>query len=455
MTIRRIPGIVVVAFGLAGCASQSAINRQYKEMRPSIAAGRWDDAAEQLRAAQNDVYKEQDRVMYWLNLGTILHYAGDTAGSMENFIKAEETMQELWTKSVSGEIARFVLNETTQAYPGEDHERVLIYFYTAMNRLAQGRLTDALVEARRADEQLKRMRVAYEQKKGLGTVYVQDAFMLWMVGLFYEIEGSYNDAYLAYRQSQRVYAEEYRRKFGAVAPTFLAEDMFRSATLAGLEPEARALREGGEASGFSIDRLDQGWSELILVHGSGEAPYKEEEMVEAVVPGVNPYYVRIALPNFVSVPSKVYYARIQVTEYSAQTQLLEPVTRIAKAQHEAQEPAIKARAVARAAVKYAATQGAAAAVRGGKDSSTERQLAGALVSLIGNIAAAATEAADLRTWTTLPSEFGVARLWVPPGEHSYRVTFHGRGGTPVGKPVTKVVTLVPGERRIVSLRTIY
>lgn len=449
--MRNAAGTLAVSLLAAGCASQSGIVRQYQEMRPALLERKWDSAVAQLEGAKTRVYRAQDRVMYWLNLGTLLHYAGEYERSMENFVLAEETMQEMWTKSISGEIGRFVLNETTQGYAGEDHERVLIYLFTAMNRVQQGRIADALVEARRADEQLKKMRVAYESEDGLGTVYQQDAFMLWLVGVFYEIEGSYNDAYLAYDRARVIYEEEYTR-FRTEPPPFLYEDLFRTAARSGLTEEANALLESGQATGTTLERLMEGWGEIILVHGSGEAPFKREKRLNVPIP--DGYVVSIALPEPVYVPHEIEFARLSASGAEVSTHSVEPVASIALAQYAAQAPEIQARAVARAAIKYAATKAASEAVKGGRNASDEQRFAGALVGLIGNIAAAATEGADLRAWTTLPADFGAARVWVPPGTHEVEISYHGANGARLGAVETRTLTLGPNERRLISVRSL-
>jgi len=445
--------VATVVLAASACASQNRIVEQYREMRPDLLKREWTVAAAKLEDARTRVYREQDRVMYWLNLGTLLHYAGDYERSMQNFIKAEETMREMWTKSISGEIARFVLNETSQGYPGEDHERVLIYLFTAMNRVKQGRIGDALVEARRADEQLKRMRIAYESDEGLGTVYRQDAFMLWLVGVFYEIEGSYNDAFLAYRRALQIYREHYARDFGTAPPSFIYEDLHRTGILAGLENEARTYLDSSHATGSTLDRFDEGWAEVVLVHGSGEAPFKREKRINAPLP--DGYVASIALPELVRVPHEIEFAKLRVEDVGteAETYAVEPVTRIALRQFQRQAPAIRARAIARAAVKYGVTKAASEAVKGGSDSSGERQLAGTILGLVGNIAAAATEAADLRAWTTLPADFGATRLWIPPGTHEIQISYHRQSGARVGLVESRTVTLVENERHLISVRS--
>jgi uncharacterized protein len=430
---------LVCLVGLATACSNMNIQQHYEEMRPAMVRNEWADAAKQIETAKNrGIYGEVDRVMYWLNYGTILHYAGEYQKSQDVFVQAESAMQDLWTKSISAEASKFILNETAQSYPGEDFEKILLYLYTSLNHVRQGKMQDALVEARRADEFLKKMQVEYEKEGGIGTLYKQDAFMLWLVGLFYEIEGSWNDAELAYKAANEAYANGYTGAFSVGAPSFLAEDIARTSALAGT---------GG--TGSSADKVKQGMAEIVLLHGSGESPRKIEFTINHQME--DGYVARIALPKFKKVPHQIKYAEVNVAGMQAKTEVIEPVSIIALRNFKKQQAGLTARAIARAVVKYAATKGTQKAVEG-KGNDANRNAAGALLGLAGNITAAATEAADLRSWTTLPSEIGAARLFVPPGSHTIDLKFFNKSGAQV-RTLSVPVEVKNGERKIVSVRT--
>lgn len=427
----------------AACRHHGDLHKQYAEMRPAMMAGDWGQAATALEAAQKQgVYKESDRVMYWLNMGTIAHYAGDTKRSMDVLVKAESAIQELWTKSIGAEASKFVVSDTLASYPGEDYEKVLLYYYTALNRVKDGKLQDALVEARRADEFLKKMLVEFEKEEG-GTLYRQDAFMVWLVGLFYEMEGTYQDAYIAYKAAYDTYEKEYSQKFGTPVPAFLKEDLARLAVLAKQPGDAAEWKSKG-APGTSLQSAADGMGEIVLIHGSGESPFKRELFIDGTMPDGK--IVRIALPELVDRPSSIYYAEMNVGGATAKTELAEPVKQIALVNFKHRLPGITARAIARAIVKYVATKGAEKAAGGGT--------ASLVVGLVGNIASAVSEAADLRGWTTLPGAFNVARLWVPAGQHELTVTYHAPTGGQVGRTDKISVTVEPGRHHIVSVRTV-
>jgi hypothetical protein len=425
------------------------IQAHYEEMRPSMTRGDWKAAVASLESAKKSgIYGEQDRVMYWLNYGTVLHYAGDYQKSQEVFVQAESAIQDLWTKSVSAEASKFLLNETVQPYPGEDYEKVLLYLFTALNNVRQGKVQDALVEARRADEFLKKMRIEHEKEGGIGTLYTQDAFMLWVVGLFYEIEGSWNDATLAYKAAYEAYEKSYQGTFGAGPPSFLTEDIVRTAILAGDGQTADEWKPRG-ASGATADQQKQGMAEIVVIHGSGEAPRKIEYKIDHAMP--DGYLARIALAKLKKVSNQIDHFEVDVAGAKAKSELMEPVSTIALKNFKKQQPGLTARAIARAVLKYAATKGTQKAVEGGGND-PNRKAAGALLGLAGNITAAATEAADLRSWTTLPSEIEVTRLWVAPGTHTIDLRFFSKSGGQV-RTMSVPVEVRNGERKIVSVRT--
>jgi len=452
-------GLFCAALMTMACGHQD-LNRHYRQMRPNMMRGNWKGAVAQMTAAKKTVYGEKDRIMYWLNMGTLQHYALQTDASMKNFVAAEKAMQDLWTKSVSAEASKFLVNETAQSYPGEDYEKVLVYLYTSLNHAIQGKYQDAQVEARAADRELQKMKVYYEKEgcpKGVspdkcGTVYTQDAFMLWLVGLYREIEGmkgdgeSLQDALSLYKDAYRVYNEQYAGRFGASAPGFLAEDIVRVATALGRAGEAQSFAGMG-ATGQSLKNLQNGMGEVILFHGSGESPVKRQLKFNARMP--DGYMMSMAVPQVRARRSRVAYAKVTAGNVSAMTELAEPITQIAVKNFAKKLPAIKGRAVARAIVKYAATKGAQAVAKkaGGG-------LLGSVVGLVGNVASAATEAADLRSWSTLPANVGIARLWLPAGQHTLLVTYHGGNNMQIGRTDTIQITVKPGERNIVSVRSL-
>ena len=55
-------------------------------------------------------------------------------------------------------------------------------------------------------------------------------------------------------------------------------------------------------------------------------------------------------------------------------------------------------------------------------------------------------AADIRSWATLPAQFQIARLTLPPGKHDLAVKLYGHYGTELYRGLLKDVAIRPGKR---------
>jgi hypothetical protein len=76
-----------------------------------------------------------------------------------------------------------------------------------------------------------------------------------------------------------------------------------------------------------------------------------------------------------------------------------------------------------------------------------------VLGFLVNAAGALTEAADTRSWETLPEKIYVADLTLPPGEHDLRVLFQdAQGGTLFRDDLGKV-TVESGKITLTRLRT--
>ncbi|MBK8127782.1 MAG: hypothetical protein IPK53_02225 [bacterium] len=69
-----------------------------------------------------------------------------------------------------------------------------------------------------------------------------------------------------------------------------------------------------------------------------------------------------------------------------------------------------------------------------------------------NLLGAATEAADTRSWETLPDQIFVADFQLPPGEHDLRVVFEDGSGTAVVRSDLPKVNIRAGELTVLRAR---
>jgi hypothetical protein len=109
---------------------------------------------------------------------------------------------------------------------------------------------------------------------------------------------------------------------------------------------------------------------------------------------------------------------------------------------------VRAKTIARGAVKYTLTHAIAAKV-----AENNGDTAGLFVKKLLTAAASGTELADKRSWQTLPDQILMARLTVPEGMHDLTVTFTDANGNSVATRTLTDVVVKKGHKTFVSLRT--
>ena len=405
-----LPAVALSVF-LFGCSNIEALQR---EVDANIARGNYRQAIEQIRGTEK-LYGEKNNVLYNLDLGMMYHYLGESDSSNSCFFRAEKKIEELYTKSISTQVLSFIINDNIIPYDGEDHEKVMLNVFTALNFAERGDAEGALVEARKVDLKLREYSKAYEGKNA----YREDAFIRYVTGALYESAGEINDAFIAYRNSYTTY-KEYEKNYATKAPSFLVDDIVRTASLMGFEEERQEFLKAG---GKRYDRKrskDEG--SILVVTYVGQAPRKDEIKPTVRIPdtaGVI-HTFQIALPKFVPryFGGRKYFVEaisehdsIVVTPESA-----EDITAIASKALDERIAMVYLKAGGRALLKFLAAEKAKADLK-----KNDNKLLNVLGSIAIDVAIGATEQADTRAWRTLPAQIHLARMNVKPGKYTLRV----------------------------------
>ena len=414
--MRKAPWILPAAlsFFLVSCASTSAF---YTGVENNIADGNYGAALDQVRA-NRPAYGDKSTVLYNLDVGLLFHYAGVPDSSNIYFFAAEKEIGELFTRSVTLAAASMLLNDNVLPYEGEDFEKVLVNVFLALNYAQKGEPDDALVEARKVDEKLREYARQYEGKNK----YQEDAFIRYVTGVLYESRGEVNDAFIAYRKAFETY-RVYTKEYGTPAPSFLLDDLVRTATLMSFDDEAASYRAmGGRA--YTSGGVPSG-SVIVLVY-SGRGPVKQEVRPKVSIPDEKAviHTFQVALPKFVArhQAGRRYSVDVRqgegVTPMLATTEVAEDVTAIAARTLEDRLSLIYLKSGGRALLKFLAAEKAKSELSKNSDDKVRNFLG----SLAVDLTVAVTEQADVRTWRTLPAEFQIARLNIAPGDYTVRVS---------------------------------
>lgn len=419
---------------------------QFRELYPTVngmaAAGQYEQAATLIEKHKDD-YGNRNLVLYQLDRGTMLHYAGKYEESNKAFAEAERRMDELFTESITGNVAAFAVNDNLLPYKGEDFESVIVDVYQALNYVQLGNVENALVYARKVDEKLNYINTKYDADKK--NVYKADAFARMLMGAFYEMSGSrddLNDAYISSRLATGIYDQDFSVNYGVPAPSVLGANLLTDAAFMGSEEVSQARQRFPAIPLLTeADKRKQG--QVYFVHFAGRAPVKVEK---AIIGAYGSYMVKLAFPEYRHVNYLVTGSQVLVDgQVAASLDPAEPVGPIAMKNLENRKTRIYAKAIARAGAKLLANIALQQQARkqGG-------DLAGLLAAVVGDTAAVATEQADLRCWQTLPDRILLGRVLLPPGKHRLQVRFTPGGGS---KDLGEV-EVSPGRTRFYIYQTV-
>jgi hypothetical protein len=345
---------------------------------------------------------QRDRLAYLLNHAMLLRMNADYAGSNRDFEQAKILIDQFDAISLREQTGALTINETLRSYTGEPHEQVLLHLYAALNYLQLGELDSARVEALQVNLRLQQFSEDDDKNEG----YNEDPFARYLTAMIYEELEEWSDAMIAYRDAYQAYLR-YATRLNLAVPEFLQKDLLRLSKKMGLRDEWDNYHKTfGDINTPSVSDL-KAQGELIFILHNGLAPMKKEHSSRVVDYGTG-RLVSIALPYYV--PSN-YHAQHAAAIIEGRRQALQTVTNIdtvAQITLESRLPALTARAIARAVIK---------------DNTARRveEDKGLMAGLIVNIAAAATEVADTRSWWTLPHNIQVLRLPLSPGTYDLTI----------------------------------
>ncbi|MFP4505124.1 MAG: COG3014 family protein [Cyclobacteriaceae bacterium] len=400
------------------------------------------DKAEKVLAGSKKAPEGKARLLYYLNRGVVSFLQGEYEESNDFFEQAyilgEDLRNNYWNTASS-----LLMNPNFTFYTGEDHELLLLHYFKALNFLKMGQNEQALVECRRLNIKLQGLSSKYKAgvlgKKGK---YTRDAFIHNLMGIIYEADRDYNNAFIAYRNAADIYREDYLPMFGIDVPEQLRQDLLRTAHIMGFEDEKHRYealfgityehqpQAGGELVFFWNNGLgpvkDQWGINFALLRSEGDIvnfsndefgfnfPFKLENEQEYERKNLDDVeFIRVAFPRYLERPVVFDEAVLKApTGALARLEKAEDVNGIAF--QVLQQRMLKefSSSLLRVAVKKAAEY----SVR------KENNDLGAVISLVN----AVTEQADTRNWQTIPHSIYYTRMPLPEGQQTVSLELNGR-----------------------------
>lgn len=407
-----ITGLVAIQ----SCATYYQANYSFNE---SFERGNLEEALDALNKSSSRDYRKTE-FLYLVNNGLLLSVLGKYEESNEYLEKAF-IYGEDYRVNYLNEAASYLTNPTIASYKGEDHEHLFVLYYKAMNFLKMDKREEALVECRRLNIRLQQLSDRYNSDRK----YKRDAFIHTLMGIIYEADNDYNNAFIAYRNAWEIYQEDYSELFQASAPPQLKEDILKTALLSGLTEELEYFKAEFDRQDYTYEPSPGG--DLVFFWHNGLSPVKAEWSINFIVNRngntvtfVNedlgfsfPFNIgdydekdksglanlevfRVAFPKYVERPVYFDDASISMDDSVFMLQPAEDINKIAT-QVLSQRMGLEfSKALLRAALKKVTEY----------EMRKENKALGSLFGIIN----ALTEKADTRNWQTLPHSIYYCRV---------------------------------------------
>ncbi len=419
--------LVVIAFGLifTSCASYQD---KTTEMQTSVFDGNFKAASTSID--KNDfLLKKRNKLLYLLEKGKIEHLNANYLVSNDLFEQAYILIDDKISNNVGQAIASNLTSPMAEVYKGEDFEKVLIHYYKALNFFQLGDREAAIVEAKRINIRLLKLNENYNENKNN---YAKDAFSQIVLGILFEANNEINDAFIAYRNAEEIYAQNNGVYFEVPIPEQLKIDLQRTAkTLGFTEDYNQMVKKYGKKDLSKKISND----EAIIFWENGLGPAKDQikltasgaggmfvgtyddDMSEIIIPipananlGIN----AIAIPKYKQRKSYYSKASLIVNNIEQKFETCQSLYPIAK-------QCLKDRML-REVIKIAIRYGTKKAVSKGLGFLANQFLpsyASNLTSLAVDAVNTATEKADTRNWQTLPATISYIRIPIKEGKNSF------------------------------------
>jgi uncharacterized protein len=437
-----------------GCAFK--MTKYYVTLNNLIVNNNYSQALNMTEESKDKIYGDKNSLLYYLDKGLLLQLDKQYKASNEAFEKAKTLAEKYFTKSITTEATTLLVSDNTRPYYGEDFERVLINIFCALNYIFLGNENEALVEARQADFFLTKLQTDYGSK----SVYKEDPFARYLMGLIYEDLQNENDARISYLKAIQAY-EAHSKIYPITVPKELTQDYLRSAKYLGIDDDT--TKDIEKKYGAYKNENDSDNGELVVLHYNGIAPEKVDSIFEisfgkawAYVDNVSPKgeeeqevnqaaqiarnifaedQIVVAFPKYITSPYNVKNSLVEVCVSTSdfvfkekESVLADNIGGLAVESLKDRINRTKAKAIARAAIKYALANAVGNKVKKDSGDDVLAWFAKKAVSTVSNV----TEKADKRCWRLLPDQIRLTRLSLPEGKYSVTLILKSADGNELG-----------------------
>jgi hypothetical protein len=438
---------------ISGCASIRTNVNFYTPILTDLKKGDYNLAAIKIDNAELEgEYADKDRVLLHLDKGIIYHYEGDYQRSNEELTKAENAIEELYTKSVSKGAFSILLNDNALAYSGEVYENVYINIFKAINYLKLKDFDGAYVESQKVNNKLKYYEVKLEEEvaslnssedkkfeiEAEDLDYYNNALSHYLSHLIFRADGSYDNSRISLDKLKEAW-ETYPDVYNYEMPSAVANATSERGTFLNI----LAFSGTGptkEPVGARITTFD----DYVVISDPTEF-----HIQPIPIPGIKyGWNFKFEFPTLHEEGTEVYDIQVYINgEKYGELELLENMSNVARKTFESNKSVIFFKTITRAIAKGISSSALGRTIKKEADG-----LFGDILAGIANAAVDATENADLRSWRTMPGYSFVGEYELEPGKYNIEVRFLGETGNILSK---KVVENYPVKRGLNLIEAVH
>ena len=380
--------------------------------------------------------KKRNELLALLEKGKIEHLNKQYKASNLLFNKADLLIED-YRKNYGKELLSYLINPNIRPYFPQVFEKMLIYYYKALNFFALDEYEKALVEAKRIN--LKLQEINDTSPKDKKNRYHSDAFSLILEGLIYESIGAINDAFISYRNALELYQKHKGTYYGTIIPEQLKKDLIRTAHIMGFVEEQTQYES---LFGINHKEINLYKSQLVLFWENGLGPIKEQTyytftLLPSQQVGMFTLFnqelnLAIPFPLAREEERKGFFPHIEIfnvafPKYKKRYRTYDKASIFLEGKEydfeKVQDINALAKALWKENVLEEITQIALRMATKKLSEHLLRKQNEALGFILG-LFNAVSESADTRNWQTLPAEISYLRIPLKKGENSIKISFY-------------------------------
>lgn len=131
-----VTALLTLLLSTAGCLTLGR-NTLFLNADREYQLGNYTAARTIVENNKSEFYRDQDQVLYHLEAGMLSFYNQSAADAIGHLEKAEQLIEEYYTKSITQAAGSWLINDLQVDYSGEDFEDIYCNIFKALSYLQQ------------------------------------------------------------------------------------------------------------------------------------------------------------------------------------------------------------------------------------------------------------------------------------------------------------------------------